>query len=106
MRVPSWQFSELIEAHAVDTYAEFVDANREALAKLPAPRVTRLYYTGADLFLFDEFQTSRARGSRRPPCKTLLDVFTNIRDDEGEHVKTMAVSQSARQPVSQMKGSM
>ena len=60
----SYNFSELIEAHAVDTYAEFVDANAEALRKLPAPRVARLYYGGDDLYLFDEFQTSRRRGSR------------------------------------------
>ena len=89
----SYNFSELIEAHAVDTYGEFVDANRDALAELPAPSVTRQYYNGPDLFLFDEFQTSRARGSRRPPCETLLDVFTNIRDDEGEHVATMKACQ-------------
>ena len=61
----SYNFSELIEAHAVDTYGEFVDANAEKLAALPAPRITRLYYNGPDLFLFDEFQTSRPRGSRR-----------------------------------------
>ena len=85
----AYNFSELIEAHAVDTYGEFVDANREALAELPAPRVTRLYYNGPDLFLFDEFQTARPRGSRRPQCESLLDVFTNIRDDEAEHVATM-----------------
>ena len=57
----AYNFSELIEAHAVDTYGEFVDANSELLATLPAPRVSRLYYNGPDLFLFDEFQTSRAR---------------------------------------------
>lgn len=90
----SYKFSELIEAHAVDTYGEFVDANRELLAELPAPRVSRLYWNGPDLFLFDEFQTSRPRGSRRPPCETLLDVFTNIRDDEAEHVATMAACQN------------
>ena len=68
-------------------------------------------------YLFDEFQTSRARvGSRRPPVETLcsarsrevgdeaeapppsqvetlLDTFTNIRDDEAEHVATMAQCQ-------------
>jgi ubiquinol oxidase len=85
----SYNFSELLEAHAVDTYGEFVDANRELLAQLPAPRVARLYYTGPDLYIFDEFQTERPRGSRRPRCDTLLDVFTNIRDDEAEHVATM-----------------
>jgi len=96
----SYKFSELIEAHAVDTYAEFVDANRETLAELPAPRVSRLYYNGPDLFLFDEFQTARPRGSRRPSCETLLDVFTNIRDDEAEHVATMAACQDLSVAVS------
>ncbi len=92
----SYNFSELIEAHAVDTYGEFVDANADALRALPAPRISRLYYNGPDLFLFDEFQTSRPRGSRRPPCETLLDVFTNIRDDEAEHVATMAACQDPK----------
>jgi len=89
----AYNFSELIEAHAVDTYGEFVDENRDALAALPAPRVSRLYWAGPDLFLFDEFQTARARGSRRVQCATLLDVFINIRDDEAEHVATMAACQ-------------
>eukprot|EP00971_Amphidinium_carterae_P327563 6458989-Amphidinium_carterae.1 len=26
---------------------------------------------------------------RRPPCSTLYDVFSNIRDDEEQHVLTM-----------------
>ena len=85
----SYNFSELIEAHAVDSYGEFVDANRELLEELPAPQIAKLYY-GEDLYFFDEFQTSSGRGVRRPPCDTLLDVFTNIRDDEAEHVATMA----------------
>lgn len=43
------------------------------------------------------FQTA-SRGApgvppRRPPCENLLDVFTNIRDDELEHVKTMVACQ-------------
>jgi ubiquinol oxidase len=99
----SYKFSELIEAHAVDTYGEFVDANRDLLAELPAPRVTRQYYKGDDLFLFDEFQTSRPRGSRRPPCETLLDVFTNIRDDEAEHVETMVACQDPNAAVNAPK---
>lgn len=38
-------------------------------------------------------QTSREPGSRRPDANTLYDVFCNIRDDEGEHVKTMSACQ-------------
>jgi len=91
----AYNLSELIEAHAADTYSEFIDENREALAELPAPRIAKLYYTGPELFYFDEFQTSRERGSRRPPCETLLDVFTNIRDDEVEHADTMGNCQDS-----------
>ena len=49
-RARRYTFSELIEAHAVDTYAQFADENREALAKLPAPEVIRNYYEGDPLF--------------------------------------------------------
>jgi hypothetical protein len=35
----AYNFSELIEFHAVDTYGEFVDANEELLKKMPAPKV-------------------------------------------------------------------
>ena len=85
----AYSFMELLEAHAVDTYSTFVEENRDRLAELPAPRVAVKYYTTGDLYLFDEFQVSRPRGSRRPPCDSLLDVFTNIAEDEAEHVKTM-----------------
>lgn len=44
-------------------------------------------------YVFDEFQTSREKGSRRPRVDTLYDVFCNIRDDEGEHVATMSACQ-------------
>ena len=111
----AYNFSELIEAHAVDTYGQFVDENEERLKALPAPLIARRYYTQArrarhgcaptttafsrdaraslstrqDLYLYDEFQTSRAQGSRRPKVETLYDVFSAIRDDEAEHVSTM-----------------
>ena len=89
----AYQFMELLEAHAVDTYSTFVEENRERLAMLPAPTVAVSYYKFEDLYLFDDFMTSRAPGSRRPPCDTLLDVFENIATDEGEHVKTMQACQ-------------
>ena len=85
----AYNFSELIEAHAVDTYGQFADQNKELLRKLPAPRIAKAYYESEDLYLFDEFQTARPRSSRRPTVKTLHDVFEAIRDDEGEHVATM-----------------
>lgn len=51
--------------------------------------------SAGDYYLFDEFQTSQVRSDepRKPVCNNLYDVFINIRDDEGEHVKTMAACQ-------------
>lgn len=91
----AYNFSELIEAHAVDTYGEFADANEALLKTLPPPYVAAQYYLSGDYYLFDEFQTSQVRSSapRQPACANLYDVFVNIRDDEGEHVKTMAACQ-------------
>jgi len=85
----AYNFSELIEAHAVDTYAQFADQNKHILRELPAPRIAKAYYENEDLYLFDEFQTARPRSSRRPVMRHLHDVFCAIRDDEGEHVATM-----------------
>lgn len=89
----AYNFSELIEGHAVDTYGQFVDQNAELLKSMPAPRIAVEYYEAADLYLFDEFQTAREVCSRRPQIRSLFDVFSNIRDDEGEHVNTMNACQ-------------
>uniref|UniRef100_A0A7S4BI63 Ubiquinol oxidase n=1 Tax=Chrysotila carterae TaxID=13221 RepID=A0A7S4BI63_CHRCT len=78
----SYNFSELIEAHAVDTYGEFVDANEALLKQIPPPTVAKAYYESDDLYFFDEFQTARPRGSRRPKISSLYDVFSCVRDDE------------------------
>ncbi|KAH0935357.1 hypothetical protein HID58_012474 [Brassica napus] len=43
------------------------------LKNSPAPDIAVMYYTGSDLYLFEN----------------LYDVFVNIRDDEAEHCKTM-----------------
>lgn len=89
----AYNFSLLVEEHAFVTYSEFVDANKEVLRRLPPPPVAVQYYVEGDLYYFDKFQTAQPDGElpakRRPPCKNLLDVFTNIRDDEFEHVVTM-----------------
>mmetsp|Transcript_36976 Transcript_36976/g.118540 ORF Transcript_36976/g.118540 Transcript_36976/m.118540 type:complete len:390 (+) Transcript_36976:53-1222(+) len=89
----AYEFMELLESHAVDTYATFTAQNRERLKNLPPPNVATDYYTQGDLYLFDDFQVSRPAGSRRPPCDNLFDVFTNICEDENEHVKTMRACQ-------------
>eukprot|EP00980_Cylindrotheca_fusiformis_P008611 scaffold1830_cov117-Cylindrotheca_fusiformis.AAC.10 len=89
----AYEFMELLESHAVDTYGTFLKENKDKLMQLPPPTVARKYYTSADLYLFDEFQVSKNIGTRRPPCDSLYDVFKNICDDEAEHVKTMVACQ-------------
>lgn len=89
----AYNFSELIEMHAVDTYGTFVDENEALLKSLPPSPVAVSYYYSEDLYMFDEFQTGRLPESRRPRINNLYDVFAAIRDDEGEHVATMAACQ-------------
>ena len=89
----AYNFSELIEAHAVDTYSEFAESNKELMMTMPPPVIAKKYYEADDMYVFDEFQTARVKGSRRPKIGSLYDVFCNIRDDEAEHVATMAACQ-------------
>ncbi|KAK9227740.1 hypothetical protein WN943_012796 [Citrus x changshan-huyou] len=74
----AYHFSECVESHAFETYDKFIKAQGEKLKKMPAPAVAIKYYTGADLYLFEN----------------LYDVFLNIRDDEAEHCKTMKACQT------------
>ncbi|KAG8385776.1 hypothetical protein BUALT_Bualt03G0080400 [Buddleja alternifolia] len=90
----AYHFSECVENHAYETYDKFIKSQRDELKKLPAPAVAVRYYTEGDLYLFDEFQTSRPPNSRRPIIENLYDVFLNIRDDEAEHCKTMKACQT------------
>lgn len=90
----AYHFSECVEMHAFETYDKFIKAQGEDLKKLPAPEVAVKYYTGGDLYLFDEFQTDRVPNTRRPIIENLYDVFMNIRDDEAEHCKTMKACQT------------
>ncbi|KAK9820361.1 hypothetical protein WJX72_009421 [[Myrmecia] bisecta] len=87
----AYNFSELVEGHATDTYEQFAEENKELLTSLPPPLVALEYYKAGDLYMFDMFQTSKESRAepRRPACNNLYDVFCNIRDDESEHVKTM-----------------
>lgn len=90
----AYYLMELIEGHAYHTYDTFVKENAAQLKEQPAPQVAINYYRNGDLYLFDEFQTCTVPESRRPTIDNLYDVFVNIRDDEGEHVKTMVACQN------------
>ncbi|GJU61292.1 ubiquinol oxidase 4, chloroplastic/chromoplastic [Tanacetum coccineum] len=90
----AYHFSECVEGHAFETYDKFIEAKGDELKKLPPSKVAVRYYTEEDLYLFDEFQTSRLPNTRRPVIENMYDVFLNIRDDEAEHCKTMKACQT------------
>ena len=61
----------IMQGHAVDTYDEFVEANKEKLQNLPPPLVALKYYKGGDLYYFDMLQT-KGGSPRRPECRYTL----------------------------------
>jgi ubiquinol oxidase len=89
----AYNFMQLVEEHAHHTYDTFLREYEAQLKTLPAPQVAINYYRDGDLYMFDEFQTCTVPETRRPAVDNLYDVFVNIRDDEGEHVKTMVACQ-------------
>uniref|UniRef100_A0A7S2R6W0 Alternative oxidase n=1 Tax=Eucampia antarctica TaxID=49252 RepID=A0A7S2R6W0_9STRA len=90
--IMAYNLNQAIEEHAFSTYDVFVKENPEELGKYPAPAIAKEYYRDGDLYMFDEFQTGTCE-PRRPKMVTLYDCFVAIRDDEAEHVKTMAYLQ-------------
>jgi ubiquinol oxidase len=99
----AYNLNQAVEEEAYETYQGFLGRHGPYLKMQPAPEVAKQYYGGEDLYLFDSMHYSGGAGSgtqsatahvpRRPKCETLYDTFTNIRDDEMEHVKTMAYLQ-------------
>jgi len=89
----AYHFMEMVEEHAYNTYNKYLIENEAELKAAPAPEIAVKYYRDGDLYMFDEFQTSRKPEERRPAVDNLYDVFVAIRDDEEEHVKTMVACQ-------------
>lgn len=89
----AYHFMELVEEHAYESYDKFLKSEESHLKSQPAPAIAKQYYRDGDLYMFDEFQTSHPSEERRPKVENLYDVFVAIRDDEMEHVKTMAACQ-------------
>jgi ubiquinol oxidase len=91
----SYRFSELLETHAVNTYAQFLDENEEALKKMPPSVAAVEYYCfGTSDPFYAEFQTTamaEGKDLRRPgeSMRSLYDTFAAICADEGDHVSTM-----------------
>jgi ubiquinol oxidase len=89
----AYNFMELVEGHAYNSYNKYLTENADKLKAQPAPQIAIQYYRDGDLYMFDEFQTGQIPEHRRPSVNNLYDVFVNIRDDEQEHVKTMVACQ-------------
>jgi ubiquinol oxidase len=60
--------SELLEMHAVDTYTEFYESNKDILSSMPLTPAAYMY---------------------SPEAKNMYDVFVRIADDEFYHAETM-----------------
>lgn len=91
----AYYFTQLIEEHAYHTYDTFLKEHEAELKTQPAPQIAINYYRDGDLYMFDEFQTSHPIAERRPKIENLYDVYVAIRDDEGEHIKTMVACQQS-----------
>ncbi|MBW4682617.1 MAG: plastoquinol terminal oxidase [Microcoleus vaginatus WJT46-NPBG5] len=89
----AYHFMQLVEEHAYHTYDELLKEHGDELKTQNPPKIALSYYRNGDLYMFDEFQTTRTPEERRPNIETLYDVFVAIRDDEMEHVKTMVACQ-------------
>ncbi len=85
----AYNLNQCIEEQSYETYDHFLKVHEEELKKKPSPEIAKDYYRDGDLYMFDEFQTLTCK-TRRPKIENLYDVFVAIRDDEAEHVKTMA----------------
>jgi len=96
----AYGFSELIEMHAVDTYTTFAEENQAILESMEVPAFAKEYWMGADMFFYDEFQSQRPKGSRRPVLQNMFDVFVTIAGDEAEHAATMRACQDPATKVS------
>jgi ubiquinol oxidase len=96
----AYNFMELVENHAYNSYQKFLTEHEAELKLKPAPAVALSYYRDGDLYMFDEFQTANFPETRRPKVDNLYDVFVAIRDDEMEHIKTMVVCQQTNAQIS------
>ena len=59
----------MVQGHAVDTYDQFTEQNKDILKSMPPPLVALEYYKGGDLYMFDALRSGRQQPQRRPPCK-------------------------------------
>lgn len=85
--------TNLLEAIGLPTQDIFKQGFAPVLVHTSITYKMPLYYRDGDLYMFEEMQTADRTEFRRSDVNNLYDVFVNIRDDEGEHVKTMVACQ-------------
>lgn len=81
------------EAHAVDTYSEFADANRDILMSLPPPTIAIDYYEAPDLYVFDEFQTSKMVSTSTDDSSSLQHKVTSANKQQESATTTSPTTQ-------------
>lgn len=81
------------EAHAVDTYSEFAEANRDILMSLPPPTIAIDYYEAPDLYVFDEFQTSKMVSTSTDDSSSLQDKVTSVNKQQESTATTSPTPQ-------------
>jgi ubiquinol oxidase len=92
----AYNFNEAVEEEAFQTYSQFLKEHGDYLKEQPPAQVAVDYYMNEDMYLFDAMHfdgsyedNESAPTQRRPDIKNLFDVFSSVRDDEEQHVKTM-----------------
>ena len=80
----AYHLSELVEEHAYHTYDAFLSEREAMLKASPVPSIAREYYSGDDVL-----ETFMRTGRGRRSLESLYDVFCEVRDDEGEHWRTL-----------------
>ena len=80
----AYNSSELLEMHAVDTYTEFKEANKDILSELPPPLAALEYYNSKQAITDDLLI-----------IRSLYDVFDAIANDELTHAKSMNLLQNS-----------
>jgi len=100
----AYNLNQCVEEEAYQTYDAFLQTHGDYLKQQPAPAVAVQYYSQANNnnnnSLFYQMHTGSGASElepmqprRRPHIETLFDTFTNIRDDELEHARTMELLQ-------------
>eukprot|EP00612_Vaucheria_litorea_P003616 CAMPEP_0171463072 /NCGR_PEP_ID=MMETSP0945-20130129/6867_1 /TAXON_ID=109269 /ORGANISM="Vaucheria litorea, Strain CCMP2940" /LENGTH=267 /DNA_ID=CAMNT_0011989747 /DNA_START=32 /DNA_END=835 /DNA_ORIENTATION=+ len=93
----AYNLNQHVEEHAFSTYDKFLKEKEVELKAQEAPPTAIKYYSEDKLYVFNNLHNSDMTfeeiDKKRPTINSLYDVFVCIRNDEGEHAKTMEAMQ-------------